>query len=250
MEGLMVVLTTLACIAVAVGTERMAVRGLRAAWLAHEPLSGEHTDSVLYHRSLWTPGAADVAAMQAALLASGLLLAGALQLRGGLAWPALFAWLAVLAWDLWSWELVAGSVKFVSWRRGWQQSARRVAVSELREVNVVERRFVWKRLPAWLQLPKCYLVLIMHDGKAVKLPKTGGLFGGEADVETLANFVRMQMDVVADNRRRAVADKRSAARQARLPRQPLQPLAPLQTVGAAEPQLKAARETTHRGDLW
>lgn len=248
----MVVLTTLACIALAVAAERVVVRGLRAAWLAHEPLSGEHTDSVLYHRSLWTPGAVDVAVMQAALLASGLLLAGALHLAGWLLWPGLLLWLATLAWDLWSWELVAGSVKFVSWRRGWQQSARRVAVSDLREVSVVERRRVWKRLPAWLQLPQCYLVLMLKDGKAVKLPRTGGLFGGETEVETLANFIRMQMDVVADNRRRAVADKRSAARQARMPRRPpLPPLAPLQAaVEGVQAPIKAGPTPTHRGDLW
>lgn len=249
MVGLVVVLTVLGCAAVAVAAERGVVRVLRAAWLAHEPLSGEHTDSVLYHRSLWTPGPPDVLAMLAALAASGALLAASLQWQGWLLYPAMLLWLGALAWDLWSWERVAGSVKFVSWRRGWRQSARRVPVSELREVSVVERR-PWQALPRALQLPQCYLVLMLADGKAVKLPRTGALFGGEAGVETLANFIRMQMDVVADNRRRAVADKRSAARQARLPKRPLEPLAPLQTVGAAEPQLKALPDTAHRGDLW
>lgn len=222
---------------IAVAAERGAVRGLRAAWLAHSPLSGEHTDSVLYHRNLWTPGAVDVAVMLAALVASGWLALAAWQVGSApLLWTAGLLWLAALAWDLWSWELVAGSVKFVSWRRGWRQSARRAAVSDVREVVVVERQRALKAIPAWLRAPRCYLVLRMNDGTAVKLPRTGGLFGGNTEVETLANFIRMQMDVVADNRRRAAADKRAAARQARLPqRAPLQP---------------AQSAPAHRGDLW
>ena len=244
MVGLVVMLTVLACVAAAIAAERGVVRVVRAAWLAHEPLSGEHTDSVLYHRSLWTPGAPDVLGMLAALAASGVLITGSLQWQGWLLYPALLLWLGALAWDLWSWERVAGSVKFVSWRRGWQQSARRVPVSELREVSVVERR-PWKALPRWAQLPQCYLVLMLSDGKAVKLPRTGVLFGGEAQVEDFANFVRMQMDVVADNRRRAVADKRSAARQARLPKRPLEPLAPLELDVP-----KHGVAPANRGDLW
>lgn len=215
------------CVAAAVLLQRGAVRGLRAAWLAHEPVSGEHTDSVVYHRSLWTPGEPEVLGTAGLLLLSGLAAAAGLQFKDWPLWPALLLWFGAVAWDLWTWARVAASVKFVSWRRGWRHSARRVAVSDLSEVNVVERRPRPSRLPAWARPSACYLALVMRDGKAVKLPRTGTLFGGEAEVERLANFVRMQMDVVADNRRRAAADKRSAARRALLPQMPMHPASKL-----------------------
>ncbi|WP_428421553.1 hypothetical protein [Methylibium sp.] len=220
-------MTWLLCMAAAVLLQRGALLGLRAAWLAHEPVSGEHTDSVVYHRSLWTPGEAEVLGTAGLLLLSGLGAAAGLQFKGWPLWPAGLLWLGAVAWDLWTWERVAASVKFVSWRRGWRHSARRVAVSDLKEVNVVERRSRGSRLPAWARPTACYLALVMRDGKAVKLPRTGALFGGEAEVERLANFVRMQMDVVADNRRRAAADKRSEARRALLPQMPMHPASKL-----------------------
>ena len=216
-------LVGLLSVAVAVLLQRGAVRGLRAVWLAHEPVSGDHTDSVVYHRSLWTPGEPQVLVAAGLLLASGLAAAAGLQFQGWPLWSAGVLWLGAVAWDLWTWERVAASVKFVSWRRGWRQSARRVAVSDLSEVNVVERRPRASRIPVWARPSACYLALVMRDGKAVKLPRTGALFGGEAEIERLANFVRMQMDVVADNRRRAAADKRSAARRAMLEPVPVHP---------------------------
>lgn len=218
MAALTTALMGLGGMAAAVALERGAVRGLRAAWLAREPVSGEHTDTAVYHRSLWTPGEPELLGIAALLLLSGLLGAG-----GSLGLAALL-WLAALGWDLWSWERVAASVKFVSWRRGWRRSARRVAVSDLREINVVERvPPLAARLPEWAQPRGCYVALLLRNGKAVKLPRTGAWFGGDDAVENLANFVRLQMDVVADNRRRAVADKRAALRRAMRPVAPAHP---------------------------
>ena len=232
-------LISLALAALAIGVERALVRLTQAVWLAYEPLCGEHTDSVVYHRSLWTPGQRDLSGAAAALVASGLLLAAAWQWPSGLlATAALALWLAALAWDLWRWERVAASVKFVSWRRGWRHSARRVAVSDLKEVNVVERSHAWPGLPAWAQPSTCYVALSLRDGKLVKLPRTGALFGGARRVEALANFVRLQIDGVADNRRRAVADKRSAARRALVAPRPAPETpsaAPSRTVGVDRP---------------
>ena len=206
-------------IATAVGAELGAAQLLRAALLAREPLSGEHIDSAVYHRSLWTPGQPELWPARVALGASGLFAAADLGgLAGWLMEPALLAWCAALAWDLWTWERVAASVKFVTWRRGWQRSARRVAVSELREVAVSRcprPRAGLRRL----RPDAAHLVLRLADGSA-RLPATLAWLGGEARVEEVANFVRMQMDLVADNRRRAAADKRAAARRARQPPPP------------------------------
>jgi len=204
-------------IATAVGTELAAARLLRAVLLAREPLSGEHIDSAVYHRSLYTPGQPELWPARIALGASGLLAGADLGgLAGWLMEPALLAWCAALAWDLWHWERVAASVKFVNWRRGWQRSARRVAVSELREVTVFQRPRPRRGLHR-LRPDAAHLVLRLADGSGARLPATLTWFGGEARLEEVANFVRMQMDLVADNRRRAAADKRAAARRARQP---------------------------------
>ena len=53
--------------------------------------------------------------------------------------------------------------------------------------------------------------------RLARAARGGALVGGEARLEEVAHFVRMQMDLVADNRRRAAADKRAAARRARQP---------------------------------
>jgi hypothetical protein len=201
-------------ITAAVGLELGAARLLRAVLLAREPLSGEHIDSAVYHRSLWTPGQPELWPARIALAASGVLVAADLGgLAGWLMEPALLAWCGALAWDLWTWERVAASVKFVTWRRGWQRGARRVAVSELREVQVVQCPRP-RSGPGRLRPDAAHIVLRLADGSA-RLPATLAWFGGEAHLEEVANFVRMQMDVVADNRRRAAADKRAAVRRAR-----------------------------------
>lgn len=235
MAALTTALGVVACIAAAVALERAVQQGLRAAWLAHEPLSGEHTDSVVYHRSLWTPGEADLLGVAGLLALSGALAAASLFGGTGSLWLALPAWLAALALDLARWQRVAASVKFVSWRRGWRRSARRIAVSDLREVSVVERSAFGSRWPALARPRVGYVALLLRNGKAVKLPRNGALFGGDTEVERLANFVRLQMDMVADNRRRAAADKRAALRRAMQPMAPAHPATKLD--GSALPPL-------------
>lgn len=207
-------------IAAAVGAELGAAGLLRAVLLAREPLSGEHIDSAVYHRSLWTPGQPALWPARLALAASGLLLAAGLLHAQWLTGPALLAWSGALMWDLWTWERVAASVKFVTWRRGWQRSPRRVAVSDLREVLIVQPRRPPSLLgPAW-RPEAAQLVLRLRDGSGAQLPATLTWFGGERRLEDIANFVRLQMDLVADNRRRAAADKRAAVRRARQPPPP------------------------------
>jgi len=222
MDALTTALIGAVGVAVAALLQHGAARGVRAALLAWQPLSGDHTDSALYERSLWTLGERGLLPVWLAVLAAGLLGTAALRLPDWPLWPALMTWAFALGWDLWAWERVAASVKFVTWRRGWRKSARRVAISDLRDVLVVERNRP-TRGPAWLRPGVCQLVLMLKDGKAVKLPRTGASLGGEGSVEDLANFVRLQMDVVADNRRRAAADKRAALRRALHPMEPAHP---------------------------
>lgn len=219
--GSALVLATLAPLA-AVLLERLAALALRRAWQARRPLSAGHLDEARYERGLGRLDA-DMRQVGALLAVAGLLAAATLHWPGWPAWPAALLWLGALGWDLWTWERVGVSVKFVAWRRGWRRTARRVAISELRDVSIVDGarpRAAWS---ARLQPPTCGLQLTLRDGKSVRLPLTGAWFGGARQVEGVANYVRRQMDIVADNRRRAIADKRSAARRAQLEPLPMHP---------------------------
>lgn len=195
----------LACIAGAVLLEQLVVRITRAVLLSASPLSGEHMDSFVYERSLWTLGEKDLIPLWIALLAAGALAWSAFGF--GMHWLlglAALAWLGALGWDLWTWERVAASVKFVTWRRGWQHSARRVPISKLVGVHVTEKSLAGP-------IGVCYLALETDDGKAVKLPRTG-LPGGLGRVENVANFIRLQMQQVEDLRKRVANERKRAGK--------------------------------------
>jgi hypothetical protein len=201
-------------IAASFATEIAVSRGVRAVLLAHQPLSGDHVDSKVYERSLATPDELDLVQVWTLLGAAGVAMWVGFGSVRWLAFVGVVLWLLALAMDLHSWQRVAASVKFVSWRRGWRKSARRLAIAQVREVHVVERASDWRIGSHPLPLTSCYVALVLRDGKAVKLPRTGTLFGGLDRVEDVANFVRTQLDIVNDMRRRAVAEKRLAARRA------------------------------------
>jgi hypothetical protein len=207
-----VLLTGTAVTAAAI--EQLTAAALRAIWLSARPLSGEHNDSRLYHRQLISPGESQLWPSWALLLVTSLAATAAWTGLGGhgLWLVAGLCWLLALAWDLWVWERVAASVRFVSWRRGWRRGQRRLAVSDLGEVHVVEKPVGPGWLPWRPQL--VYLALVQRNGKAIKLPRTGSLFGAAGRVEELANFVRMQMDQVNETRKRVAADKRRDSRDA------------------------------------
>lgn len=191
--------------------EQLTAAGVRAVLLSARPLSGEHSDSRVYQRQLCSPGETQLWPAWALLACLGLAVALAWGQAGrGLLWAlAVLCWFGALAWDLWVWERVAASVKFVTWRRGWRRGPRRVAVSDLREVHVVEKPIGPRWLPWRPNL--AYLALVQRNGKALKLPRTGAMLGGAAKVEELANFVRLQMQQVDDTRKRIAAEKRRGA---------------------------------------
>ncbi|MEW6099764.1 MAG: hypothetical protein AB1666_11320 [Pseudomonadota bacterium] len=181
------------------------LRAVRAVVLAAQPLSGAHVDSCVYHRSSWTPGEQDLYPVWGAVAAAGTAVWAAVAFDWGWGWPlAVLAWGAAIGWDLWRWQRVACSVKFVTWRRGWRHSARRAPVARIKEVHVVEKRLLGP-------LGGCYVAFVLDDGKAVKLPRTV-LPGGLGAVEDLANFVRLQMQQVEDVRRRIENERRRAGK--------------------------------------
>ncbi|WP_019561531.1 PH domain-containing protein [Caldimonas manganoxidans] len=201
----------LAAVALAALLEVGVIKALRGVQLAASPLSGEGLDSFVYDRSLLTPQR-DLAIVWAGLILAGVLGACAWVFdRPGLWVPAGLAWCAALGWDWWTWERAAASVKSVSWRRGWRHSTRRVPVSRVAEVHVVEKR--------WLgPLGTCYIALTLDDGKAVKLPHTATL-GGLSRVEDVANFIRLQIQQVRELQQRR-ANERRRARARREPKDP------------------------------
>lgn len=206
-----------AALIAAVALELLVVRVVTAVHLSYAPLSGDETDSVVYQRSLFTPGETTLLGVWGGLVAAGLLWwLGAAYDSGWLIALGFLAWLGATGWDLWTWERVAASVKFVSWRRGWQHSTRRVPVAQVRELHVVEKESVLPLGFARVRFAACYIALEMADGKAIKLPRTA-VIGGLERVENVANFVRLQMQMVEDTRKRVAAEKRAEARRAGKP---------------------------------
>jgi hypothetical protein len=201
-------------IAATAALEQLVVTGLRTVLLAHKPLSGDLPDSRTYHRLLLTPHEPQMLGLLALLVISGF--ATWQCFVDGWTWLGIAAplWIAALAWDMWHWQRAAASVKFVAWRRGWQRSARRLAISQIKEVHVVEKVGGWSWMPQRLRPTACYLALVRRDGSAVKLPRTSAWMGGVSRVENFANFVRMQIDIVSDTRKRVAAEKRRSAKKA------------------------------------
>lgn len=70
MNGLSLMLLA-ASVAVATLAHQLVVRAIKTVQLAASPLSGEHMDSFVYERTLFTPGETDMLWTWAALLAAG-----------------------------------------------------------------------------------------------------------------------------------------------------------------------------------
>lgn len=201
-------LSLLVLLAVCTGAQRLLTRAVRAVWLAYEPLSGDHSDSVVYHRSLLTPGERDNRIIWVLIVAAALLFWLGLRQGSAWGWLGLVGLLAALGWDLWTWERAAVSVRRVSWRRGWRKSVRRVPVSQVAEVIVAEKAHPW--LGGGLlgqRLGSCQLRLQLYTGDAVKLPRTSAL-NQSAHLEDVANFLRLQMGAADEEKRRSAQERR------------------------------------------
>ena len=200
-------LTLLVMLVLATGVQRILSRLVRAVLLSYAPLSGDHSDSVVYHRSLLTPGEMANRVTWALIAASGVFTWLALRGNGRWGWLALLALLGALAWDLWTWERAAVSVRRVSWRRGWRKSVRRVPVSQVAEVVVAEKPLPWLGGLLGHRLGSCHLRLQLYTGDAVRLPRTSALTGA-TQLEDMANFLRLQMGAADEEKRRNAQERR------------------------------------------
>jgi hypothetical protein len=200
-------LTLLVLLVLVTGVQRVLSRLARAVLLAYAPLSGDHSDSVVYHRSLLTPGDMDNRVIWALITTSGVFTWLALRGNGRWGWLAVLALLGALAWDLWTWERAAVSVRRVSWRRGWKKSVRRVPVSQVAEVVVAEKPLTWLGGLLGHRLGSCHLRLQLYTGDAVRLPRTSALADATV-LEDVANFLRLQMGAADEEKRRNAQERK------------------------------------------
>ncbi len=222
-------LTWLGALAGVVLVEQTLAGLLRRWQLQREPLVSDPDSASFYQRSLFTPASAEVRRTWLGLIACTALIGYSTTLAalGGWAWVLTLA-LAVLtlgltlAWDLSVWECVAVSPWQVAWRRGWRRSVRRLPLEQVAQIHLVQRG-LW-RGPGRLAfhgnqwLGSAYIALQLHDGRAVKLPRTGRLLG-HAAVDRVARELRKRKQRRDRERARAMR----AAHYARLSRQ--QPVA-------------------------
>jgi hypothetical protein len=196
--------------AVLVALAWLLLRVARAVALSFRPLSGDLTDSAVYHRSLFTLRTPDVQIAWVALACGAL--GYALSQAGSAQWLWLAAagLLAAVGWDLWTWERAAASTRMVSWRRGWRRSTRQVPISRIRELHMVERPAARWLGPLAGPLGHCYIALQLREGGVAKLARTSVL-ASRGPVEDLANYVRLQMASVEEERARKRNDKRREA---------------------------------------
>lgn len=197
---------------------------LRRWRLRQDPLVSSLHDASFYQRSLLTFASRDVRRLWVLLAATALAAALAL-LWHGLFWlPAalLLAW--ALQHDLAHWECVAVSPWQIAWRRGWQRSIRRLPLTQVARVHLVERelshRHGWLARWAGRPLGSCYLALELHNGRAVKLPRTDWLTG-RAVVERAAHFLRQRQRSSERERRQSLLVRRQVRRDRSL-RRPLE----------------------------
>jgi hypothetical protein len=211
-------------LAVLVLLHQAAVRTGRTVMTAWRPLSGELPDIAGYARSLFTPGDREVAGQWGLLAVAALGADQGVQSGSGLGWSlAVLGWIAALGLEAWGWQRVGVSVKRISWRQGWRQSVRSVPISQVEEVDVVERplkALSHPRLaPLARRLGAGYLRLKLHEGGAARLPRTS-VFTSLSDLEATANFVRLQMAIATEDRRRTRQERKRAADAARPPLDP------------------------------
>jgi hypothetical protein len=210
--------TVAAAVATTVVLEQLLAWALRSGLLRRDPLVSAIDQTLSYHRSLAALSAAEVRRTWRGLIGAGLLAACGLLLSPLCFLPALLLFGWALKHDLETWECVAVSPWQVAWRRGWRRSIRRLPLVQVARVHLVERslptRHGWLARRWGRELGSCYLALELHNGRAVKLPRTS-LLADREGVEQAARFLRRRLREAERERRQALSDHQRATRRAR-----------------------------------
>lgn len=187
-------MTLLCCLAAALLAEQLLAALVRAALQRLNPLVDDPSEALVYQRSLFTTASAAVRRLWLGILNAGLCawLGWATQRPLFSVLGALIL-LATVAWDVWIWEVVVVSPWQVSWRRGLTRSVRRLPMADVAQVHVVtrplSRRHGWLHRHFGQRLGTCYIALELHNGRALKLPRTGWLTGA-GRLHNVARVVR------------------------------------------------------------
>ncbi len=207
--------------------EQWLASGVIRWWHRRHPALGGERFRVLYQRSLFTPVGGGVGGIWLALVAGAGILTHAVHDRTW-AWLACAACVLVaLAADLRTRSVVMLGVRELRWHRGLGVRERRVSLRDVASVRLIERPAVsWPVLAGarWLgPLGVCQLVLTLHDGRLVRLPRTGWLTSGLAvraaarriqrgrRVQERRHLVRLRARMTALARTRQAASAEMAA---------------------------------------
>ncbi|MBK6713567.1 MAG: hypothetical protein IPG57_00310 [Burkholderiales bacterium] len=248
-EILRLIGTALGAAAGAVLLEQLCAQAWRHWWLRVDPLVSQVDDTVFYQRSLWTLSAPEVRRTWAGLGLGAALAASAVLLHPLLLLPCAAVLLATLVWELRTWECVAVSPWQVAWRRGWRRSIRRLPMLQIARVHLVERALGAR--PPWLPQPwgrplgSCYLALELHNGRAVKLPRTNSATGRRA-VVLAAQFLRQRKRAGERERLASLREQARILRQARRLMPDTRELALKRELA----QLRHGSRRVHRIDHW
>jgi hypothetical protein len=203
---------------IAVLIEQLCAEAWRRWWLRVDPLVSQVDDTVFYQRSLWTLSSPEVRRTWGGLGLGGALAAAAVLVHPLLGLPCAAVLLATLVWELRTWECVAVSPWQVAWRRGWRRSIRRLPMLQIARVHLVERQLGAR--PGWVPehwgrpLGSCYLAIELHNGRAVKLPRTNNALG-RGRVESAAQFLRQRKRAGERERLANLREQARILRQAR-----------------------------------
>ncbi|MEO8299758.1 MAG: hypothetical protein ABI574_18330 [Burkholderiales bacterium] len=203
--------------ALALGVERLLAHGLRSGLDRVQPLLGEPDEAVAYQRGVLTPGTADLRWVRAALGLAGLALWLGWAVHGAGYAAAALALAAALVVDLRTWQCVAVSPWQIAWQRGWGQRVRRLPLSQVAAVHVVERPAAGPLARALARLGvhvgAAYLAVVFHSGRAVKLPRTD-LTCGLAGVRRVAAAIEKRQRQAVRDRLHAIHRELRARRTA------------------------------------
>lgn len=241
--------TALGAATAAVLLEQLCAEAWRRWWLRVDPLVSRVDDTVFYQRSLWTLSSPEVRRTWVGMGLGAALAASAVLLHPLMLLPCAAVLLATLVWELRNWECVAVSPWQVAWRRGWRRSVRRLPMLQIARVHLVERELGVQ--PRWLPRPwgrplgSCYLALELHNGRAVKLPRTNSATGRRA-VVLAAQFLRQRKRAGERERLANLREQARILRQARRLMPDTRELALKRELA----QLRHGSRRVHRIDHW
>jgi hypothetical protein len=198
-------------VALAFGVALHAVisRAVKAVLSSARPLASGEPEAFGYDRRVYHTAAPQMLAVIGVALAAGLLMWLAyITGWGWLGGLGLLVVLGAVGLDLWWWERVTASATYLWFQRGWAGHVHQLLIDNIAEITVDEAEVGGFTLRRGRRNVVCRLTLRLKDKSVVKLPKTDA-YNSLADVEAVANHVRMRHQQAEDRRALSDAEKRA-----------------------------------------